>query len=56
MKKYPNTSIFNLITQKEGNTEKLIFIYIKPVSDFYTSENIHWYPPAAARILSGGLI
>lgn len=44
MKKYPNTSIFNLITQKEGNTEKLIFIYIKPVSDFYTSDNIHWYP------------
>lgn len=43
MRKYPNTSILNLITQKEGNIEKVLFIHIKPVSDFYTSANIHWY-------------
>lgn len=41
--KFPNASILTLITQKDGNTEKLLFIYLKPIPDFYPSNSIHWY-------------
>jgi len=44
--KYPNTSILSLITQTEGKKEKLLFIYVKPVPDFYPTNKIHWYDGA----------
>lgn len=42
-KKYPNTSILTLITQTDGQNEKLLFIYLKTVPDFYSLDTIHWY-------------
>ncbi len=42
-KKYPNTSVLTLITQADGEKEKLLFIYLKTVPDFYSLDTIHWY-------------
>jgi hypothetical protein len=42
-KKYPNTSVLTLITQIDGENEKVLFIYLKPVPDFYPLDTIHWY-------------
>jgi hypothetical protein len=42
-KKYPNTSVLTLITQTDGENEKVLFIYLKTVPDFYPFDNIHWY-------------
>ena len=42
-KKYPNTSVLTLITQTDGESEKLLFIYLKTVPDFYSLDTIHWY-------------
>ncbi len=42
-KKYPNTSVLTLITQTDGENEKVLFIYLKTVPDFYPLDNIHWY-------------
>jgi len=44
--KYPNASILCLITQTEGRNEKLIFLYLKPIPDFYNSDGIYWYDGA----------
>lgn len=44
MKRYPNTSILNIITQKEDKVEKILFINVKPVADFYPLNKIIWYP------------
>lgn len=44
--KFPNTSILSLITQKLDNEEKLLFIYLKPVPDFYSLSSVHWYEGA----------
>lgn len=41
--KYPNTSVLTLITQTDGENEKLLFIYLKTVPDFYSLDTIHWY-------------
>lgn len=43
IKKYPNTSVLALITQTNGESEKLLFIYSKTVPDFYSLDTIHWY-------------
>lgn len=43
IKKYPNTSILTLITQTDGQSEKLLFIYLKAVPDIYSDHTIHWY-------------
>lgn len=44
--KFPNASILTLITQGNGSNEKLLFIYLKTIPDFYTSNRIHWYDGA----------
>lgn len=41
--KFPNASILTLITQTEGNHEKLLFIYLKTIPDYYSSNKIYWY-------------
>lgn len=45
-KKFPNTSILSLITQQVDEGDKLLFVYLKPVPDFYTREQIYWYEAA----------
>ena len=42
-KKYPNTSVLTLITQTDCENEKVLFIYLKTVPDFYSLDTIHWY-------------
>lgn len=44
--KFPNSSILTLITQSDGSNEKLLFIYLKNIPDFYPSNKIHWYDGA----------
>jgi hypothetical protein len=44
--KYPNASILTLITQTDGIDEKLLFIYLKTIPDFYPSNGVHWYDGA----------
>lgn len=44
--KYPNASILTLITQTNGSNEKLLFIYLKTIPDFYSNNRIHWYDGA----------
>ncbi len=44
--KFPNASILTLITQSDGSDEKLLFIYLKTIPDFYPSNKIHWYDGA----------
>lgn len=39
--KYPNASILTLITQTDGCSEKLLFIYLKTIPDFYPSNRIY---------------
>ena len=42
-RKYPDASVLTLITQSEDDHENLIFIYLKPVPDFYSRSGIFWY-------------
>jgi hypothetical protein len=43
-KKYPNASILTFITQtNELNGENLLFIYLKPIPDFFPNGKILWY-------------
>lgn len=44
--KFPNASILTLITQTEGSNEKLLFIYLKTIPDYYPSNRIYWYDGA----------
>ncbi len=44
--KFPNASILTLITQTDGSNEKLLFIYLKTIPDFYPSNEIYWYDKA----------
>lgn len=41
-KKFPNASVLSLITQSEGDAEKVLFIYLKVVSDFSGEDTICW--------------
>lgn len=43
MKRYPNTSILSIITKKNNVQEDILFIYLKPVPDFYSLSKIYWY-------------
>lgn len=45
-KKFPNASILSMITQNEDGVEKLLFIYLKTIPDFYPGKNIYWYEGA----------
>jgi hypothetical protein len=43
-KKYPNASILTFITQTNKlNSENLLFIYLKPIPDFFPNDKILWY-------------
>ena len=44
--KFPNASILTLITQSDGSNDKVLFIYLKTIPDFYPSNKIHWYDGA----------
>jgi len=46
MKTFPDASILPLITQTDGSSEKLLFIYLKTIPDFYHANRIHWYDGA----------
>jgi hypothetical protein len=46
MKKYPNASILSIITQTDKNAEKVLFLYLKPIPDYYPSNSIYWYDNA----------
>lgn len=46
MKTYPNASILTLITQTDGSNEKLLFIYLNTIPDFYPTNRVHWYGDA----------
>jgi hypothetical protein len=42
-KKYPNASMLSLITQKDkSGNEKLLFIYLKAIPDYYDNDNVRW--------------
>mgnify|MGYP007011026874 CR=1 FL=1 len=41
--KYPNASLLTIITQTIGNTENLLFIYLKSIPDYYPNSKVHWY-------------
>ena len=45
-KKFPNTSIISLITQKNANKEKVLFIYLKAVPDYSEKDDIYWFDSA----------
>jgi len=43
-KKYPNSSTLTIITQSENeNSNKILFIYLKPVPDYTTEKKVHWF-------------
>jgi len=44
--KFPNASILTLITQTDGSNEKLLFIYLKTIPDFYPNNRMYWYDRA----------
>jgi len=44
--KFPNASILTFFTQTDGSNEKLLFICLKTIPDFYPNNRIHWYDGA----------
>lgn len=44
--KFPNASILTLVTQTDDNYEKLLFVYLKVIPDYYPSDSIYWYEGA----------
>ncbi|MDR2083750.1 MAG: hypothetical protein LBP67_01990 [Bacteroidales bacterium] len=45
-RKFPNKSIISLITQENASKEKMLFIYMKAVPDYYENEEIGWFDKA----------
>jgi len=45
MKKQPNSSILSIVTHCDNDTaiENILFIYLKNIPDYYSSDNIYWY-------------
>lgn len=45
MKKYPNSSTLSFFTcVKDNDHEEIIFFYLKPVGDYFSSTTPYWYP------------
>lgn len=40
---FPNSSILTLITQSENGQEKILFLYLKAIPDFFPTNKVYWY-------------
>ncbi len=43
MRKYPNASIFSVITEVKEECESIVFLYLKPIPDYFNNSDPFWY-------------